>query len=85
MAPARRELPDAGAVAYCADPYAAAEGADALVIATEWNQFRALELERLKDLLKQPLLVDLRNLYVPERVAAAGFRYVSVGRPEAKS
>ena len=49
------------------------------------DQFRALELERLKDLLKQPLLVDLRNLYVPERVAAAGFRYVSVGRPEAKS
>jgi UDPglucose 6-dehydrogenase len=71
------------AVAYASDPYEAARGADGLVIATEWNQFRALELDRLKDLLKQPLIVDLRNLYDPQRVAAAGLRYVSVGRPEA--
>ena len=56
--------------------------ADGAVIATEWNQFRALDLDRLKSLLSQPLLVDLRNLYEPARVAAAGLRYVSIGRPE---
>jgi UDPglucose 6-dehydrogenase len=55
------------------------------VIATEWNQFRALELDRLRELLARPLLVDLRNLYDPARVASAGLRYVSVGRPEAGS
>jgi UDPglucose 6-dehydrogenase len=70
-------------VELCADAYAAAEGADGVVIATEWNQFRALELDRLRKLLGRPLIVDLRNLYEPERVAAAGFRYVSIGRPEA--
>jgi len=62
--------------------YEAAEGADALVIATEWNQFRKLELDRLHQLLRQPLVIDLRNLYEPEKMAAAGFRYVSIGRPE---
>jgi UDPglucose 6-dehydrogenase len=77
---ARTLLPPA--VAYCADAYDAAAGADGVVIATEWNQFRALELDRLRRLLRTPLIVDLRNLYEPERVAAAGFRYVSVGRPE---
>ena len=69
-------------VVYCRDAYEAAEGADGVVIATEWNQFRALELDRLRPLLRRPLIVDLRNLYEPERVATAGFRYVSVGRPE---
>ena len=68
----------------CDDPYEAATGADGLVIATEWNQFRALELDQLKQLLRRPLIVDLRNLYEPERVAAAGFRYVSIGRAEAR-
>jgi UDPglucose 6-dehydrogenase len=77
---ARSLLPEA--VTYCYDAYDAARGADGVVIATEWNQFRALELERLRQLLTRPLIVDLRNLYEPERVAAAGFRYVSVGRPE---
>src|SRR5690606_76653 len=71
-------------IAYCKDPYDAAAGADGLVIATEWSQFRALEFGRLRELLKQPLVVDLRNLYEPERVAAAGFRYVSIGRAEAR-
>jgi len=71
------------AVTYCKDAYEAAKGADCLVIATEWNQFRALEWDRLRDLLREPLVVDLRNLYEPARVAAAGFRYVSVGRSEA--
>jgi UDPglucose 6-dehydrogenase len=65
----------------CADPYEAAKGSDALVIMTEWNQFRNLELDRLKTLLRQPVLIDLRNVYEPERVAGMGFRYVSVGRP----
>ncbi|HSM13697.1 MAG TPA: UDP-glucose/GDP-mannose dehydrogenase family protein, partial [Thermoanaerobaculia bacterium] len=81
MNQARPMLP--AGVELCPDAYSAAEGADGVVIATEWNQFRALELGRLKKLLGQPLIVDLRNLYEPERVAAAGFRYVSIGRPEA--
>jgi UDPglucose 6-dehydrogenase len=80
MEQARPLLP--AGVVYATDAYDAAEGADGAVIATEWNQFRALELDRLRGLLKRPLLVDLRNLYEPERVAAAGFRYVSVGRAE---
>ncbi|MEM9554657.1 MAG: UDP-glucose/GDP-mannose dehydrogenase family protein [Acidobacteriota bacterium] len=66
------------------DAYGVAEGADALVILTEWNQFRALELERLKDLMAQPLIVDLRNLYDPMKMARAGLRYVSVGRVEGR-
>jgi UDPglucose 6-dehydrogenase len=67
---------------FCDNAYEAAEGADALVIATEWNQFRKLELDRLHQLLRQPLVIDLRNLYEPEKMAAAGFRYISIGRPE---
>ena len=69
-------------VTYCENAYEAAEGADALVILTEWNQFRKLELDRLHQLLRQPLIIDLRNLYEPDKMASAGFRYVSVGRPE---
>ncbi len=65
----------------CADPYEAAKGSDALVLMTEWNQFRNLEFDRLTTLLRQPVLIDLRNVYEPERVAGMGFRYVSVGRP----
>ena len=82
MEQARAVMPP---IDYCADPYEAASGADGVVIATEWNQFRALELDQLKQLLRRPLIVDLRNLYEPERVAAAGFRYVSIGRAEAKA
>jgi UDPglucose 6-dehydrogenase len=67
---------------YCDNAYETAEGADALVIITEWNQFRKLELDRLHQLLRQPLVIDLRNLYDPEKMAAAGFHYVSIGRPE---
>ncbi|HEX9943808.1 MAG TPA: UDP-glucose/GDP-mannose dehydrogenase family protein [Thermoanaerobaculia bacterium] len=70
------------AVTFCDNAYEAAEGADALVIVTEWNQFRKLELDRLQQLLRQPLVIDLRNLYEPEKMAAAGFRYVSIGRTE---
>ena len=70
-------------VVWCGDAYDAMTGADALVILTEWNEFRALHLERVKGLLKTPLIVDLRNIYDPGTVAAAGFRYVSIGRPPA--
>jgi UDPglucose 6-dehydrogenase len=71
-------------VRYCDNPYEAASGADALVLLTEWNQFRKLELDRLHRLMKRPLIIDLRNLYEPDKVAAAHFEYVSVGRPEAR-
>ncbi|HEX5720492.1 MAG TPA: UDP-glucose/GDP-mannose dehydrogenase family protein [Thermoanaerobaculia bacterium] len=74
------EIVKDASISYCKDAYDAADGADALVIVTEWNQFRKLELDRLN--LKQPLIVDLRNLYEPEKMAASGFRYVSIGRPE---
>ena len=77
----REELPD---LEYCDSAYDAARGADALVIVTEWNQFRALELEKLSQLLNQSLVIDLRNLYEPEKMAAAGFRYISVGRRDGR-
>ncbi|MDR6851823.1 UDPglucose 6-dehydrogenase [Sphingomonas sp. BE123] len=67
-------------VEFCASPYAAAEGADALVIVTEWDEFRALDLNRMKKLLNQPLLVDLRNIYPETEAANAGFTLVGVGR-----
>lgn len=65
----------------CQDSYDAAKGADALVLITEWNQFRNLDFGRIKAALHQPLFIDLRNVYEPDRMAAEGFRYVSVGRP----
>lgn len=65
---------------YCQDEYETAEDSDALVIATEWNQFRNLDLLRIKELLKKPILVDLRNLYEPEKVKSLGFIYEGVGR-----
>ena len=67
---------------YCADAYTTAEGADALVLATEWNEFRALNFERIRKALRQPVLVDLRNVYDPHRMAALGFTYTSVGRAD---
>ncbi|MET0293569.1 MAG: UDP-glucose/GDP-mannose dehydrogenase family protein, partial [Phenylobacterium sp.] len=63
------------------DPYAAATGADALVLLTEWDQFRALDLDRIKLLMNQPLMVDLRNVYRADDMRVRGFKYVSVGRP----
>ena len=65
----------------CADAHSAIEGADGLVILTEWNEFRALDLPQVKALLKDPLIVDLRNIYHPAHMAQAGIRYVSIGRP----
>jgi UDPglucose 6-dehydrogenase len=79
MEQARRELPD---ITYCQDAYACAEGADALVIVTEWVQFRALDLGRLKQAMKQAVVVDLRNIYRPEQMLAHGFSYESIGRGE---
>jgi UDPglucose 6-dehydrogenase len=69
-------------VDYAHDPYACAEGADALVVMTEWKEFRALDVGRIKALLKRPILVDLRNIYRPDTMADHGFTYVSVGRPK---
>jgi UDPglucose 6-dehydrogenase len=65
---------------YCEDSYDAADGADAMIIVTEWNQFRSLDMERVRSLLKQPVVVDLRNLYDPRRMKEQGFQYSSVGR-----
>jgi UDPglucose 6-dehydrogenase len=67
-------------VDYCDGPYSAIEGADALAIVTEWDEFRALDLARVKSLLASPVLVDLRNIYIPDEVRAAGFDYTSIGR-----
>ncbi|UAB79065.1 UDP-glucose/GDP-mannose dehydrogenase family protein [Erythrobacter sp. SCSIO 43205] len=67
-------------VTMCDDPYAAIEGADATVIVTEWDAFRALDLERVKTLANAPVLVDLRNIYTPDDVRARGFTYESIGR-----
>jgi UDPglucose 6-dehydrogenase len=77
-AEARKLLPE---VTMEADPYACVEGADALVILTEWDQFRALDLDRVRAILRQPVVVDLRNVYKPDDMAARGFTYVSIGRP----
>jgi UDPglucose 6-dehydrogenase len=65
------------------DAYEAARGADALLILTEWEEFAALDLKRLKTELKYPIIIDGRNLYDPEIMAAEGFTYYSVGRPSA--
>jgi UDPglucose 6-dehydrogenase len=77
MDEAKAILPD---IHYCADPYEVAEGCDALVLLTEWNQFRRLDLDRLRELMKTPIFVDLRNVYEPSKMREAGFRYCGVGR-----
>jgi UDPglucose 6-dehydrogenase len=68
-------------VDFCDGPYHAVDGADALVLITEWDQFRALDFDRVKKLLKTPTVVDLRNVYQPADMKRRGFNYVSVGRP----
>ncbi len=77
MEEAKHELPD---IVFARDEYDAIDGADALVIITEWNQFRALDLNRVKELLKSPKVADLRNIYEPSKMIAMGFEYVGVGR-----
>jgi UDPglucose 6-dehydrogenase len=78
MEQAKQELTG---IEYCDDPYSCAKGADALVIVTEWRQFRALDLQRIMDDMATPVVVDLRNIYRPEDMKALGFKYHSVGRP----
>jgi UDPglucose 6-dehydrogenase len=75
---ARRLLPMAD---FRDGPYEVAEGADALVILTEWDQFRALDIDRIKAAMRAPVVIDLRNIYRPDELRSRGFRYVSVGRP----
>jgi UDPglucose 6-dehydrogenase len=77
MEQARALLPD---IVYRPDAYSAAEDADAVVLMTEWNQFRNLDLSRMKSLMRRPILVDLRNVYEPERMKALGLAYQGVGR-----
>lgn len=67
-------------IEYCKDSYDAAEGSDALVLITEWNQFRNLDIGRIKGLLKSPILIDLRNVYEPQKMKESGFRYAGIGR-----
>jgi UDPglucose 6-dehydrogenase len=67
-------------IEYATDEYEALRGADVLVIVTEWNQFRALDMDRVKSLLKSPKIVDLRNIYEPDDMREQGFEYVGVGR-----
>ena len=80
MEQARSLLPS---LELCASAYQTVEGADALVIVTEWNEFRALDMRRVKSLLRSSVVVDLRNIYRPEEMRRLGFTYVSVGRPPA--
>jgi UDPglucose 6-dehydrogenase len=68
-------------VAWKDEPYAVAEGSDALVIITEWNEFRSLDLEKLGALLKTKIIIDLRNIYAPQELLELGYKYVSIGRP----
>jgi UDPglucose 6-dehydrogenase len=74
-----REILDEN-VQFCADPYEVADGADALVIVTEWDEFRELDLERIRGLLAQPIIIDGRNIFDPARMAELGFTYKSIGR-----
>jgi UDPglucose 6-dehydrogenase len=77
MGEAKKLLPE---LDYCGDAYQALEGADALVLLTEWNEFRALDLARVRRLLRAPVVIDLRNIYQPDEMTAAGFVYHSIGR-----
>jgi UDPglucose 6-dehydrogenase len=80
MAAAAAQLPG---VELCHDAYDVAQGADALIVATEWSEFRRLDLVRIRDSMRQPLVVDGRNIYDPHEMAALGFTYHCVGRPRA--
>ncbi|HEY3138955.1 MAG TPA: UDP-glucose/GDP-mannose dehydrogenase family protein [Blastocatellia bacterium] len=77
MRAARRVLMD---IQYCEDEYDAARGSDALVVVTEWNQFRSLDIVRLKQLMREANIIDLRNIYEPETIRSAGFNYLGMGR-----
>ncbi|MBI4209631.1 MAG: UDP-glucose/GDP-mannose dehydrogenase family protein [Deltaproteobacteria bacterium] len=79
MIEAKRLLPE---IFYCGNPYEACEEADAVCLMTEWNQYRALDLERVKSKMRQPIFIDLRNVYTPEIMKQAGFYYVSIGKKD---
>jgi UDPglucose 6-dehydrogenase len=81
MAEAKKLLPD---IEYCEDAYDTMTGADALVLLTEWNEFRALDLARVREVLRQPVVIDLRNIYQPQEMTDAGFAYHSIGRAAAE-
>jgi len=78
MVEAKHMLTD---VQFCDNAYDTLQGADALALLTEWNEFRALDMERVKASLRSPVVIDLRNIWSPEEMAAAGFQYTSIGRP----
>ena len=75
-----RKLIDSNGVHYCSNAYEALEGSDALVIVTEWNEFRHPDFDRVKSLLKAPLIFDGRNLYSPAQMRDLGFTYFGIGR-----
>jgi UDPglucose 6-dehydrogenase len=68
-------------VSFCTGIYECIDGADAVVLVTEWDEFRALDLDRVKSLMKSPVMVDLRNVYRPQQMREKGFEYSSIGRP----
>lgn len=74
---AKKLFPD---IIYCSDTYEVAKDSDALIFITEWNQFRSLDMDRMRKLLRRPLVIDLRNIYEPDKMKAQGFKYVCVGR-----
>ncbi len=78
MEKAKSVLPN---ITYCSDPYQAAEGADAIVIVTEWDEFRQVDWNRLLSTVEHPLVIDGRNMFCPEAISCHGFRYISIGRP----
>ncbi len=82
MNEAKKHLDD---VHWTQDAYEAATDADILVIITEWNEFRGLDIDRLGKIMKEKCIVDMRNIYKPKIMKQAGFRYISIGRPEVKS
>jgi UDPglucose 6-dehydrogenase len=67
-------------VTFCEDPYQVAEGADGLILVTEWNEFKQLDMNRIKSLMRQPVLIDGRNIYDPDRMVELGFNYRGMGR-----
>jgi UDPglucose 6-dehydrogenase len=65
---------------FCKDPYEMATDSDALVLVTEWNEFKQLDMERIRDLMRTPVMVDGRNLYIPQKMTGMGFKYRGIGR-----
>jgi UDPglucose 6-dehydrogenase len=81
MPNAAAQWPERAGLEFAADPYAAVDNADALLVVTEWREFRSPDFSRMRDAMKAPLIFDGRNLYDPELMAQEGFEYVSIGRP----